>query len=832
MKEQDYKEILKKLTLEEKAALCSGLTFWKTVPIDRVGIPSVCMTDGPHGLRKEIESAGTNIMQKSYPVTCFLPAVTTASSWDPELLEAMGAAIADEAKSLGVTTVLGPGVNIKRSPLCGRNFEYFSEDPYVAGVMGAAWVRGVQKSGVGVSLKHFCANNQEHLRMSVDSVVDERALREIYLPAFERVVKEEQPSTVMCSYNRLNGTFLSDNKRMLTDILRDEWGYKGIVVSDWGAVNDRVEGVKAGLDLEMPGNNGANDKLIVKAVKDGRLSEEELDRVALRMIKFAFECKEREVKSHKTDFEAHNALVAEMATKCAVLLKNDGNALPLSKSAKIAVVGRLAKTPRYQGTGSSNINPVKVTSFLDAMDAAGQPYEYADGYTLKNDGYSARLIKKAVETAKGKDAVLVFIGLTPEYESEGFDRRHINMPDSHNILVEELSKVNKNVIVVLSCGSPVRLAKVEPHAKAILNMYLGGQAVGEAARRLIFGEVNPSGKLAETFPIKNSDNISALYFPMGPRSVQYRESIYVGYRYFEAAEKPVQYPFGYGLSYTTFEYSDLKLSSSAIKEGETLTVTFKVKNTGSREGAEAAQLYVGDVKSSVFRPKKELKGFKKVYLAAGEEKEISITLDSRAFSYYNVLIKDWHIESGDFEIIIGASSADIRLSATVNVTSANPDAPIPDYRAAAPWYYNVKESEEQKQRTIPAEQFAALYGASITENTPYAKGEFTRNCSLGDVSCSATGKFLLGVITAGAKLVAAGSENKEMVLHSIADMPLRSFMGFTGGLISAESVEGIVDMCNGKRGGFKRVRKGFKKDKTLEAYTIKGKNAPDKNNGK
>ncbi len=820
MKEQDYKAILDKLTLEEKAALCSGLTFWTTTPIARVGIPSVRMTDGPHGLRSEMEgTTGTNVMKQSHPATCFPPAVTSGSSWDPDLLEKVGEAIATEAKALGVSTVLGPGVNIKRSPLCGRNFEYFSEDPYVAGIMGAALVHGIQKKGVGTSLKHFCANNQERLRMSIDTIVDERALREIYLPAFEHIVKTEQPTTVMCSYNRLAGTYLSDNKRMLTDILRDEWGFKGIVVSDWGAVNDRIAGVKAGMDLEMPGNRGANDKNIVKAVKDGVVSEEELDRVVLRLIKFAFDCKAGEDKSVRPDFKAHNALAVRMAESGAVLLKNIDNTLPLSSSQKVAVIGALAKKPRYQGSGSSLINPTMTTSFLQAMDAAKQPYEYADGYKLKGNGYSARLIAEAVETAKRKDAVIVFIGLTPEYESEGFDRKHINMPDAHIQLVKEIAKVNRNIVVVLSCGSPVALDDVEENSKAILNLYLGGQSSGSAAYNLLYGKANPSGKLTETFPFANGDNIVARYFPMGPRSVQYRESIYVGYRYYEAAKKPVRYPFGYGLSYTEFAYSDLKLSADAINEGDDLTVTFKVKNIGKVDGAEVAQLYVADVQSSIFRPVKELKGFKKVFLKAGEEKEVTLTLDRRAFAYYNVLIKDWHIESGEFRIMVGASSADIRLEASVTVTSANPSAPIPDYRATAPIYYNLTEDSEQK-RTIPIEQFAALYGASVVDNVPYAKGEFDINCSIGDVSVSGVGKALQNLITFGVSLIAGSSANREMLIRSAVDMPLRAFMGFTGGVLSMASVRGLVDMCNGKKGGFGNFCRGFKKDDELEAYIL------------
>ena len=545
----------------------------------------------------------------------------------------------------------------------------------------------------------------------------------------------------------------------------------------------------------------------------------DLDKVVLRLIKFAFTCKEREDKTVKPDFHAHDVLAAKVAANGAVLLKNENDILPLLSSKKVAVIGALAKTPRYQGSGSSLINPTKITSFVGAMNAAGQKFVYADGYKMKGDGVSKRLITEAVEVAKGKDAVIVFIGLTPEYESEGFDRKHIDMPDAHRMLVEEIAKVNENIVVVLSCGSPVALDTVEPNARAILNLYLGGQASGKAAYDLLYGKVNPSGKLAETFPVKNSDNIVARYFPMGPRTVQYRESIYVGYRYYEAAEKPVLYPFGYGLSYTTFEYSDLKLSSDAIDENEPLTVTFKVKNTGKRDGAEVAQIYVADKVSSIFRPKKELKGFKKVFLKAGEEKEVSVELDSRAFAYYNVLIKDWHVESGDFDILVGASSLDIRLSATVNVKSANPAAPIPDYRTSAPYYYDLTETNEQK-RTIPIEQFAALYGASVVDNVPYARGEFNINCSLGDVSISPVGKFMNGLITFGVSLIAGSTTNREMMVHSAIDMPLRGFMGFTGGLLSMQCVEGLVDMCNGTKGGFKKFVQGFKKDPELESYII------------
>ncbi len=803
MSEDKYLDILNQMTLEEKASLCSGDTFWLTKSIARLGIPAVWMSDGPHGIRKEKQGAGTNVMRPAETATCFPTAVTLASSWDTELVEEVASAIAEEAHSLGVTTVLGPGVNIKRSPLCGRNFEYFSEDPFLAGRIGAAFVHGVQKNGIGVSLKHFCGNNQEHLRMCIDSVIDERTLREIYLAAFEYIVKTEQPTTVMSSYNKLNGTYLTDNRRMLTEVLREEWGYKGIVVSDWGAMNDRVESVKAGNDLEMPGNGGMNDRNIVKAVKDGRLKEEDVDKIAYRMIKFAFECKANETTG-EVAFDKHHAVARKAAAQGAVLLKNDGG-LPVKDGASVAVIGTLAKEIRYQGSGSSHINVPKTVSFTEAMTANGKKFEYAAGYTLKGDGYNAKLIEEAKRVARGKDVVLLFIGLTDAYESEGFDRTHMQMPPSHELLAEELLKVNPNVVAVLSLGSPVELGEWHKGAKAILNLYLGGQAGGEGAYDVIYGAVNPSGKLAETFPLKNDDALSSKYFPMGPRSVEYREGVYVGYRYFDTAGKAVAYPFGHGLSYTTFEYSDISVSSAAIAEGDPLTVKCTVKNTGSVNGAEVVELYVSDRESTIFRPKKELKGFRKVYLAAGESREVEFTLDSRAFAYYNTDIGDWHVESGDFDILIGASAADIRLTATVNVTSARPEVVGQDLRAIAPSYYTLPENG------IPATEFEAILGRHLEGNAPFRKGELTINNSVEQCAVSGFGKMLLGLMVFGSKIVAIGTENPDMITRSVRDMPLRSFSGFTGGIVSQWSVDGILDMCNGKKGGFKKLIQGFSK---------------------
>lgn len=803
MTDLKYIEILNKLTLEQKAMLCSGKTNWLTKEIEDAGIPSVRVSDGPNGLRREKTTGGVNIMQTPEPATCFPGAVTAAASWDENIEKEVGNSIAEEAQQLGVSTVLGPGTNIKRSPLCGRNFEYFSEDPVLAARMASAWVGGVQEKNVGTSLKHFLANNQEYIRMTIDSIVDERTLREIYMPAFEYTVKKEQPTTIMCAYNRLNGLYMADNKRMLTDVLRDEWGFKGIVVSDWGATNNRVQGIKAGMDLEMPGNKGINDKKIIAAVKEGKLSEEELNTVALRMIKFAFESQAKEVKNYKFDIEKHNEVARKQAAAGAVLLKNDGT-LPIKKGEKIAVIGKLAEQLRYQGGGSSHILPTKITSFLDALKKAGQPFDYAEGYEIKGDGYKKSLINKACKLAKSSDKVLVFVGLTDAYESEGYDRPHIDLPESHNILIDELLKVNPNIIVILSVGSPVKFGKWESKVKSVLNLYLGGQAGGQAAYDLIFGDVNPSGKLPETFPLSKEDYIGDKYFRMGPRTVEYREGIYVGYRYYDTAKKDVLYPFGYGLSYTTFEYSDINLSAEKIKENEILKVSFKIKNTGKRDGAEVAQLYVRDCESTLYRPEKELKGFKKVFLKSGEEKEITIELNSRAFSYYNTEISDWHVESGDFDILVGTSSRDIKLSSKVFVESLNPDAPIPDYKEKAPVYYAIDKATE-----IPKEQFEAVYGKEMPNNDPFKIGEIDVTNSIGQCNISKAGRGLNRLAMFGAKLVAASAENPAMIINSVIDLPLRAMTAMTGGIVPEKSLLALVDMVNGKKGGGRRFIKGF-----------------------
>ena len=804
----DIKKLLSELTLEEKASLCSGLTFWQTKPVERLNIPSVRMTDGPHGLRNEMTSKGgiTNVLKGSYPSTCFPPAVTTASSWDRDLLYDIGKAIGEEAVDQGVSTVLGPGTNIKRSPLCGRNFEYFSEDPYLSGECATNFVNGLQSTKVGCSLKHYCANNQEFNRMSIDTVVDERALREIYLPAFENTVKRSQPSQIMCSYNKVNGTYLSDNKKLLTDILRKEWSFEGIVVSDWGAVNDRIEGILAGMDLEMPGNGGMNDRLIIKAVKDGKISEADLDVVVERLLKYIDESAKAVNKDYKCDYDAHYQLARKAAASGAVLLKNDNNALPLKKEGKLTIIGKLAEHSRYQGSGSSLINPYKLVSILDAAKQRNIDVEYAQGYSFEGDGYNEKLLKQAVALAKDKEKVVVVIGLTDTYESEGYDRSHMDLPLGHNKLVEEIIAVNPNAVILFVGGSPVTFPWLRK-VPALLNLYLGGEAGGDAALDLVFGDVNPCGKLAETFPKHLTDNISSAYFPMGPKTVEYRESVYVGYRYFDSAKKAVRFPFGFGLSYTQFEYSNLKLSSTSISENDVLTVTFDVKNIGDKDGAEVAQVYVSDKHSAIFRPEKELKGFEKVFLKPDESKTISVKLDRRSFAYWSADISDWFIESGEFVVSVGASSRDLLLTASVNVTSAKAKITAPDFHVSCPAYYNIGAFD-----AIPQEQFEALYGAKLPDNSPYKRGEYNINSTLTDVSGTRLGKMLLKTISFGAKIVVKGAENKAMVQNSIASMPIRSFSGFTGGVISMMSAQGLVDMMNKTKGGGKKFIKGFKKE--------------------
>lgn len=663
--------LIEQMTLEEKAGLCSGLDFWHTKGIERLGIPSLMVTDGPHGLRKQKESADHLGLHNSVPATCFPSAAGLASSWNRELIGRVGVALGAECQAENVAVLLGPGTNIKRSPLNGRNFEYFSEDPYLSSEMGANHIKGVQSQGVGTSLKHFAANNQEHRRMSTNAVIDERTLREIYLASFEGAVKKSQPWSVMCSYNRVNGEYASESETLLTKILRDEWGFEGFVVSDWGAVNERVKALQAGLELEMPSSGGIGDAKIVAAVNSGELSEETLNLAVERMLSFIFKTMDNRKENASFSMEEHHRLAREVARESMVLLRNEDEILPLSKEGTLAVIGEFAKNPRYQGGGSSHVNPTKLDDAFTEMKAlAGDAAKllYAPGYDINSDTINETLLQEARETAANADKAVLFLALPDSYESEGYDRSHLSLPESHIALIEAVAEVQPNIVVVLSNGSPIEMPWIHK-TKGILEAYLGGQAFGGSIADLLFGEVSPSGKLAETFPVKLSDNPSFLNFPGEGDRVEYKEGLFVGYRYYDKKEIEPLFPFGFGLSYTDFHYSDLKISKSSIKDTENVQVSVTVKNTGNRPGQEIIQLYVSDLESSVIRPLQELKGFDKLELQPGEEKVVTFNLGHRSFAYYNVDISDWHVESGAFMINIGSSSRDIRLSGAIEVES-------------------------------------------------------------------------------------------------------------------------------------------------------------------
>lgn len=663
------KNLIKEMTLEEKASLCSGLDFWHTKSVERLDIPNISVSDGPHGLRYQDEEADNFGINESVAATCFPSGATLACSWDRNLLNEVGKALGKESKSYDVNVLLGPAINIKRSPLCGRNFEYLSEDPYLSSELAVGYIQGVQSEGVGTSVKHFAANNQEYNRLSIDTIIDERTLREIYLASFEGAVKQGKPWTIMCSYNKVNGEFASENSYLLNKVLRDDWGYEGFVVSDWGAVNDRVKGIKAGLDLEMPSCYGISDKDIVKAINNGELSEEALNQTIERILSIIYKAKETK-KEETVSLDKHHEMAKLVAKECMVLLKNEDDILPLKKDTKIAILGAFAKNPRFQGGGSSHVNAYKVDDLMEQIKNVAPNSEavYGKGFDLESDQINHNLINEAIEKAKNSDVAVIFIGLPERYESEGYDRKHLRIPENQVTLIQEVSKVQSNIVVVLCNGAPIEMPWGN-YAKGILEGYLGGQALFGAIVELLFGEVSPSGKLAETFPIKLSDNPSYLNFPGEEDRVVYGEGLFVGYRYYDQKQLPPAYPFGFGLSYTTFEYSDITVNKNEILDTENVIVTVKVKNTGKVKGKETIQLYVSDDISSVIRPEKELKGFEKVELEPKEEKEVRFNLNNRSFAYFNTKINDWHVESGDFHILIGSSSKDIRLQTKITVNS-------------------------------------------------------------------------------------------------------------------------------------------------------------------
>ena len=752
----DIKALIAQMTLEEKCSLLSGQDSWHTKTVERLGVPAVMVSDGPHGLRKQEQKGDHLGINDSIKAVCMPAACATAASFDRDLIHRSGEAIGSSCQHEELSVVLGPAVNIKRSPLCGRNFEYFSEDPYLAGEMSASFINGVQSKNVGTSIKHFAANSQEHRRMSSSSNVDERTLREIYFPAFETAVKKAQPWTVMCSYNSINGVYASEDPWLLTQVLRNEWGFQGYVVSDWGAVSNRVAGVAAGLDLEMPASGGVNDARVAQAVREGRLDEAVVDQAVERILTINYRYLENAKPDTPWDKEADHQLAAEIAADCMVLLKNDG-ILPLSREEDVAFIGEFAVKPRFQGGGSSHINCFRTTSAMEA--AAGMKVTYAQGYSAAKDEATDEMIAEAVKAAKAAKVAVIFAGLPDAYECEGYDRSHMHMPACQNALIEAVAEANPNTVVVLHNGSPVEMPWIGK-VRGVLEAYLGGQAGGLATVKVLYGDVNPSGRLPETFPVKLSDNPSYLFYGGEGNEADYREGVFVGYRYYDKKEMDVLFPFGYGLSYTTFEYSNLRLSADQITDQDTLTATVTVKNTGDRAGKTVVQLYVGDKVSTVLRPIRELKGFEKVELQPGESRDVVFTLDKRAFAYWNTEIGDWHVETGEFTVEIGQSSRNIDVCGTVTVTST---VKIKKHYTMDSIFMDIMDDPDAVKALEP------MMDAIMTALTP----------ATDDTSEAASEAI-----------------TEEMNLAMLRYMPLRGALSFGGGAVTPETMNALLDALN------------------------------------
>lgn len=767
MEKEKITELISKMTLEEKAGLCSGEDFWHTKGIERLGIPSVMVSDGPHGLRKQEDEADHLGINDSIKAVCFPAGCATASSFDRDLLEELGEIIGNECQAENISTILGPAMNIKRSPLCGRNFEYYSEDPLVSSEMASAFVRGVQSKSVGTSPKHFMANNQEYHRMTSSSEMDERTMREIYLASFESMVKKEKPWTIMNSYNKLNGTYLCENKEMLSDILRDEWEFDGYVMTDWGAMNERVEALKAGCNLEMPASGGKTDKEIVDAVRSGKLDEAVLDKRCEEFLNIIFRYIENRDETVVFDREQDHEKARHIEEECIVLLKNEDSILPLSPEQKIAFIGKYAAAPRFQGGGSSHINSFKTESAMDALEIVDginkENIIYAQGYDDLEDKTDDALLREAVEAAKRAETAVIFAGLPDSFESEGYDRTHMRMPQCQITLIEEVAKVQPDTVVVLHNGAPVEMPWIDK-VKAVVEVYLGGQAVGGATVNILYGNTNPSGHLAETFPIRVQDTPCYLTYGGEHDKSVYSEGVFVGYRYYASKEMNVLFPFGHGLSYTTFSYSNLMVEKERIRESEKLKVSVDVTNTGNRFGKEVIQLYVAPKNSTVIRPIRELRAFDKMGIAPGETKTVTFLLDGRAYAYWSTEIHDWHVESGEYEIQIGKNAQDIVLSRTVYVES---------------------------EHTIPK--------------------VFTLNSTLGEILADPKGKAVFEQAMSGmagsdaqeaeAQALEGDGEaiSAEMMAAMMEAMPLRQMISFVPG-VTKEALTSLVNVLNDNDG--------------------------------
>ncbi len=801
---EKIKKLISSMTLEEKAGLCSGKDFWNLKGIDHLDIPSILITDGPHGLRKELISGDAPVMNQSVPATCFPTASAMAASWDRDLIREIGIALAEECLEENVSVLLGPGANIKRSPLCGRNFEYFSEDPYLSGELAAAHIEGVQSRGIGTSLKHLAVNNQETRRMTINAVTDERALREIYLAGFEIAVKKSQPWTVMCAYNQLNGEYCSQNETLLTKILRNEWGFEGVTVTDWGATVGRVKGLSAGMDLEMPSSSGLNDTLIVQAVRDGTLDQNLLNETVFRILEMILKSNKilKENTNCRYNKAAHHQLARRGAAEASVLLKNDNSLLPLKlaeKHIKIAVIGELAYTPRYQGSGSSLINPTRLDSALEELKSStGDNVEivFSEGYDITTNKVDEKLINEAVAAAENADIVLIFAGLTEEYESEAYDRTTLALPPGQNELIDAVAAVNPKTVVILSNGAPVEMPWIS-RVSSVLETYLGGQAWGSAVVDLLLGKVNPSGKLAETFPIHLKDDPANINFPGGTLTVEYRESIYVGYRYYSSIDKKVLFPFGHGLNYTSFEYGRLK--AKLLTENRQFKVRLKIsiKNIGKREGKETVQFYVQKKDSTIGRPDRELKAFKKIDLKPKEKKKITLELDRRAFTFWDVGNSDWRVEDGEYYILAGSSSSDIRSRHRIIIRSGEILSEYANQmKLTSPEYFNPVKSDWESNTV-----FEKLYGKALPD-TKKVKGEpFTSESTMEDVSGTFIGRKLNKIIRKIMRKT-VGSDNspsmERMAEAMIRHLPVRLLAIFSRGKVTHKVVDALVLMINGK----------------------------------
>ena len=806
-----HEELIRQMTLEEKCHLLSGRDFWQTQSVKRLGIESMTLSDGPHGIRKQAEGGDQLGLGGSLPATCYPTAATMANSWDPALGEELGRMLGEEAASQDVCVLLGPGLNIKRSPFCGRNFEYFSEDPYLAGKMAAGYIRGIQANGVSACPKHFAANNTELRRMASDSVMDERTLREIYLTNFEIAVREGHPKSIMSSYNMVNGVYANENAHLLQEILRDTWGFDGFVVSDWGANNDFTEGVRAGSHLEMPGTGGDGPRQLMQAVADGRITEAEVDKRVDELLDVMLSTRKAvdPLKGKPFDVDAHHAFAQKASEQSVVLLKNEDDILPLKPGSKVAVIGEFAKKARYQGAGSSVVNCTKLDHTMDVIDRFDlDVVGFAPGYP-RHGAPDTAMIETAVTVAKLADYVLLYLGLDEISESEGLDRSTLAIPQCQIETLKAVSEANPNVIVVMSAGSSVEMPWLN-QCKALVHGYLCGQAGASAVLKVLLGEVNPSGRLSESYPLKYEDCSSAPYFPAKQRNVEYREGLYVGYRYYETAKVPVLFPFGFGLSYTTFEYSDLKVTDKAA--------TFTLANTGKMDGAEVAQLYVHAKKPSVYRPVKELKGFQKVFLKAGESREVTIALDDKAFRYWNDKTGKFEIDGGAYEILIGASVADIKLSGTVTVKGT--EAPKCEDPAKLPHYFSGEI------KAVPDAEFEALLGRPIPDGS--WSGKIQANDAIGQLyyAKAAKARFVWKIMD-GMLNKSIEKGEPDLNITFIYNMPIRAIGKMAGGMVSQEMCEGILDIINGHGiafckglgkviGGFFKQLGVAKKQKALE----------------